>query len=322
MIVRILFRATRLSKFLHLLCSLLSEADTAWRWLPTEQCGADSIPRLSMAPCVARRARNESCLLCGRTWGWNGKGQLGRSDKGSVIPAPGKVAGISECVFVAAGHEESLAIDSSGSLWSLGGGREQPVNVAEMLRLTTEELRLLRRETRTEEGMLSSAQQREGAEKIKFVHAASGVMHGAAVTSEGECVAWGKHNGGGGEGVLSRGLPEGVMIWRPSDGAALVQVECGWRHTVARDSEGRVWTFGGGKSGNKWKQLGARAGPSADKAAVPAPLAGWGGDGDAPSARPAASKVAAGWSHTVVLSEVPPSLARATHAGPARALWG
>jgi hypothetical protein len=62
----------------------------------------------------------------------------------------------------------------------------------------------------------------------------------------------GQRDGGGGVGVvMTEGgvgvvMTErmGVLKWWPADGASIVEVACGWRHTVARDSRGRVWGLG------------------------------------------------------------------------------
>mmetsp|Transcript_3241 Transcript_3241/g.5217 ORF Transcript_3241/g.5217 Transcript_3241/m.5217 type:complete len:223 (+) Transcript_3241:160-828(+) len=114
-------------------------------------------------------------------------------------------------------------------------------------------------------------------------------------------MAWGKHQGAappgtpgtpGGPGacqaqVLSTGK---VYVWKPADGASIVQVACGQKHTAALDSKGRVWTFGS----NRRNQLGARGDGSEG---VPAVVKPW-NDGVVK-----AKKVSCGWSHTVVLDE-------------------
>mmetsp|Transcript_12295 Transcript_12295/g.23892 ORF Transcript_12295/g.23892 Transcript_12295/m.23892 type:complete len:561 (-) Transcript_12295:219-1901(-) len=88
-------------------------------------------------------------------------------------------------------------------------------------------------------------------EKIKdrrIVQIACGGFHTAAITDKGELFTW----GGGEHGQLGHGNKENYQ--RPTRVKALtksniLQVTCGWSHTVVLDNEGCVWTFGNGDHG-------------------------------------------------------------------------
>lgn len=117
-------------------------------------------------------------------------------------------------------------------------------------------------------------------QRMRFTDVDAGVFHAAAVTETGECVCWGKYNAQPAPpsatsspattghthrppdlaaGDVSDQSAEvsavishhsmGVLVWRPSDGAAIVEVACGWKHTVARDNRGRVWGLGDNRRG-------------------------------------------------------------------------
>ena len=113
-----------------------------------------------------------------------------------------------------------------------------------------------------------------------------------------------------------------VLVWRPSDGAAIVEVACGWKHTVARDSRGRVWGLGGNRRGqlplygsSSFDGGAAAAAPDAHSSSGQVRGHGMSGHEPAPThvmapallsvfdAQTKVVKVDAGWSHTVLLAE-------------------
>ena len=84
----------------------------------------------------------------------------------------------------------------------------------------------------------------QDARNLRFVDVDAGVFHAAAVTESGECLCWGKHGAALptgtapasesaretseeiGPGIVAREAM-GVLIWRPADGAGIVEVACG-----------------------------------------------------------------------------------------------
>eukprot|EP00960_Hanusia_phi_P040957 754757-Hanusia_phi.AAC.2 len=187
------------------------------------------------------------------SWGWNAKGQLGRNSHDTESCDALPVGGLPSCHIVSAGHEESFAIDDSHCLWAFGKGRSVAYKVTEHLGLG-------------EEG---------------FQDADGGVFHAAAATIDGSCIFWGKHAVIPDEDAAVR-IGGDTIRWKPPDGSKVVQVACGWKHTVMLDNLGRVWGVGSNKHG----QLGRHI-----ERSIPFPkrISEHGGQIDA------------GWSHTVVL---------------------
>uniref|UniRef100_A0A7S0HWE9 Uncharacterized protein n=1 Tax=Hanusia phi TaxID=3032 RepID=A0A7S0HWE9_9CRYP len=192
------------------------------------------------------------------SWGWNAKGQLGRNSHDTESCDALPVGGLPSCHIVSAGHEESFAIDDSHCLWAFGKGRSVAYKVTEHLGLG-------------EEG---------------FQDADGGVFHAAAATIDGSCIFWGKHAVIPDEDAAVRQIGGDTIRWKPPDGSKVVQVACGWKHTVMLDNLGRVWGVGSNKHG----QLGRHI-----ERSIPFPKL----IGDLNFKE--VSKIDAGWSHTVVL---------------------
>jgi len=272
------------------------------------------------------------------------------------MSSPTRVPGLPKCRKIGAGHETSFAISADGALFSFGaprGGASPNIDTSgsERAGSVTAETSMHKARDLTE--ILCSAVY-EGAGEVdgdfaggpqqglRFKDVDAGVFHAAAVTETGECVCWGKHNASPASSTSSsassrdRQTPShstadepddcgvttrermGVFVWRPRDGAALVEVACGWQHTVVRDERGRVWGFGANRRG-QLPVSGSRAhegsalhlhaaggrvraqgsalqGPVAPDVPIPTLLSAF-----EPATRVA--KVDAGWSHTVFLAE-------------------
>lgn len=129
------------------------------------------------------------------------------------------------------------------------------------------------------------------------VSVSAGLFHSATVTRGGELITFGC--GRFGQSLSSERCDDKRKVcvgrWKPPDGARLVKVACGRRHTAVLDESGRIWTFGD----NKYGQLG-RAVPS--------------GDSSDPTPRPVEGlenfsfrDIDCGWSHTVVLGKDSPN---------------
>jgi len=87
----------------------------------------------------------------------------------------------------------------------------------------------------------------------KAIAVAAGLFHSAVITEEGELVMFGCDQFGQ---SLSKSDGEMAGRWSPSDGARLVAIACGRRHTITADDRGRIWTMGE----NKYGQLGRSTG--------------------------------------------------------------
>lgn len=179
-------------------------------------------------------------------WGGNDAGQLGTGGSpGRVLvdgpdqvhPFPRRVA------MVALGHAHTLVLEQgTGRVYGVGanGSGEATGRSTEGSSTCREEggglVRLL------EEEQEESGEQGVG---IKMTWVAGGVRHSAGVTEAGGAlVTWGSRTHG-------QALPSGHASWKPLDGADVVSVACGWRHTVLVDSRGRVYTLGANKYGQR-----------------------------------------------------------------------
>ena len=255
-------------------------------------------------------------------WGWNAKGQLGTQpveEHGGCERScrPARVAGLPVCTRIAAGHESSFAISASGDLFAFGS-----LSGGAALKGSATSIREAHKLSDDLDAALDGALQDDGVHRVgmrarrRFVDVDAGVFHAAAVTEDGDCVCWGKHGADtatleaqqhDGQDVIVARQTNGVLVWKPSDGAKILEVACGWRHTVARDERGRVWGFGDNRRGQLLPASGPDApasgcvgGPSLcrqDRVAVPRLLRVFGDNSDA-----LAVKIDAGWSHTLVMS--------------------
>mmetsp|Transcript_4346 Transcript_4346/g.7633 ORF Transcript_4346/g.7633 Transcript_4346/m.7633 type:complete len:527 (-) Transcript_4346:115-1695(-) len=80
-----------------------------------------------------------------------------------------------------------------------------------------------------------------------IVHLAAGGNHSAYVTGDGDLYTWGAcSNGELGLGKFCRNVPVPTKVKMPAASPYVVNVSCGWSHTAALTSCGRVVTFGNG----------------------------------------------------------------------------
>lgn len=197
-------------------------------------------------------------------WGWNLYGQLGDgsigSDLGRGLPAAVCASGsgpacprfnLGDGGTVRTGYAFSLAVDGTGKVWAWGGDggvgalgdgtwtdRVNPVPVCA---------------SGSGSGCVQLDLGSHGA-------ISAGSHHSLAIDSDGSVWAWGLNGDGRlGDGTTTnRGQP--VPVCASGSGAACVpfqlgpsgQVAAGDRHSLAIDSDGRVWSWGS----NSFRQLG------------------------------------------------------------------
>jgi alpha-tubulin suppressor-like RCC1 family protein len=77
------------------------------------------------------------------------------------------------------------------------------------------------------------------------VQVACGAEHSMCVTSEGEvyCWGWGRYGNIGDGESQDRHVPTKA---KGLEGVKVAQVACGWRHSIAVDEAGGMWTWGWG----------------------------------------------------------------------------
>ena len=102
-------------------------------------------------------------------------------------------------------------------------------------------------------------------EKVDIIDA--GLFHSAVITDGGElitfgCNRFGQCNSSNVENFFSDLLDQSACIyrrWKPKESDRVIDVACGRRHTIAVDSQNRLWTWGENKYGQlgrvtKWKK--------------------------------------------------------------------
>lgn len=170
-------------------------------------------------------------------WGWNDHGQLGRrpnsSDDGgqeeeSLVPLTPPLD--LKVATASLGHSHTAVIErDTGRLFCFGDNTRGQVDGVPGSPAVARPACV---------GVLRDE---------NFVDASAGLFHTAAITSDGELVAFGDDRygqcGGGGEDAASSAATP-VRRWRPDDGCRIVQASCGRRHTAVLDEHGRVWVCG------------------------------------------------------------------------------
>ena len=164
-------------------------------------------------------------------WGYNFQGQLGNGTSNapnapSIVMVPGEPD--LQFVRIAAGGAFSLAIDSSGHLWSWGsdqygalgdgGGRSD----------------------------LTSPAKISGADNTVFTAVSAGYVHGLALDEDGNLWSWG-HNFDGQLGNGKDGNGEDVFAATRVEVAgdpAFADVKAGFYGSAALDREGNLWGWG------------------------------------------------------------------------------
>ncbi|KAL3150238.1 hypothetical protein ABBQ32_000096 [Trebouxia sp. C0010 RCD-2024] len=166
--------------------------------------------------------------LC--AWGAADLGQLGLGEVGVEQPQPRFLKNTKEHHFVrvAAGAGHSLALTSSGQVWSFGQGSFGTLGQGDSFFCNVPR------------PMLSLA-------ALGIVQVACGESHNAALTVHGEVFTWGR----GKYGALGLGAFDNSS-W-PQHVTALqepaCQVACGGQHTLVISKQGRVFAWGQGSVG-------------------------------------------------------------------------
>jgi len=187
------------------------------------------------------------------TFGYNGYGQLGRVTTRATqwIPTRVDVTGDPTFTQVSAGWEHTLAVDESGHLWSFGS------NTYQQLGRVTPGSR--------------SPDRNPGRVEIDgdpvFTSVDAGADHSLAVDDAGRMWSFGSNDNGRlgrpAWTIADRLTPSLAQV---SDaGARFRMVGAGREHSVALDTEGRIWVFGSNGVG----QLGTTGGSRP----IPTPLA-------------------------------------------------
>ncbi len=200
------------------------------------------------------------------TFGGNRFGQLGRAANagtGTPNPTPVPVAlpGASgQVVQIAAGYEQSLALTSTGQLYTFGGNRFGQLGRAANSETTTPN------PTPTPVGLPNAAG--------PVTAVAAGGFHTLALTSSGLIYAFGRNSGGELGNAANNGSEKAnatpAPVALPGGSAPAIAVAAGSLHSLAITAGGELYAFGSNLEG----QLGSATNSGATTAnPTPAPVA-------------------------------------------------
>jgi RCC1 and BTB domain-containing protein len=171
------------------------------------------------------------------TWGHNGYGQLGlgagvTTGQGSI---PRRVGGGSlsaaKIVSVACGGHHTVAVTGAGEVFSWGYNNCGQLGMGDTVNYTAPE--------RVEGGALGS---------VTCVSASCGSACSFALSQQGELFCWG-YNGNGQLGIsnnTNQTLPRRVRL---PENTPIVQVVCGYSHTLCLSDEGVLFSWGSNTGG-------------------------------------------------------------------------
>ncbi|GIL71989.1 hypothetical protein Vretifemale_2403, partial [Volvox reticuliferus] len=290
----------------------------------------EALQGLGVVAVVAAKFHSAALTRDGRllTWGWGRGGRLGHPDYNihsgeAALIHPWQVAGLGRrvVVSVAAGKHHMVVATSTGDIWSWGGNRDGKLGYPNVDTQPTP---------------------RKVDFRGRAVLVAASNRHSACLTTAGEVWTWGANNDGQlGYGTSNSANNPTPRLVEAMKGKALVALSLAKRHTVVLSAEGDAFTWGhrlvtprrvplagsrdtarlaavqqqqqqqqGGGSGPAPASAGASCSAAAS-ATVPLPpvtaIAGGGLDvrfhrNHAEVVRPEAALVAAGYSHTTVVT--------------------
>ncbi|KAG1657956.1 hypothetical protein FOA52_004727 [Chlamydomonas sp. UWO 241] len=163
-------------------------------------------------------------------WGWGRYGNLGdggRDDSLSPVRCCGlDTAGVS---VVACGWRHSVAVGGDGRIYTFGWSKYGQLGHGDDVDCMT-------------------AKRVEGLAGVRVVRVAGGWRHTMAADSDGVLYAWGWNKFGqlGLGDCDDRSAPTVVSL---PGGGTVAALACGWRHTMASTTDGRVYSWGRGVNG-------------------------------------------------------------------------
>ncbi|HLJ66930.1 MAG TPA: hypothetical protein VKX16_06185 [Chloroflexota bacterium] len=161
-------------------------------------------------------------------WGWNITGQLGNGSTGdSDVPVHMHLPGGTKVIGIAAGFAHSLAVTSTGAVFSCGKNRDGELGNGELGDSRDRDVPV---QVRLPAGTKATA-------------VSAGAGHSLALTSTGAVLAWGLNNEGqlGNGGTGTSGVPLNVKL---PGGARVTAVAAGALHSLALTSNGAVFAWG------------------------------------------------------------------------------
>ncbi|KAL4588365.1 hypothetical protein LXL04_001249 [Taraxacum kok-saghyz] len=208
----------------------LGHGDAEDRLAPTQLSALDGQEIVSLT-CGADHttAFSESSLNV-YSWGWGDFGRLGHGNSTDFfIPQPIKALQGLKIRQIACGDSHCLAVTMEGQVQSWGRNQNGQLGIGTI-----------------EDSLVP--QKIEAFQGITVKMVAAGAEHTVAITEDGDLYGWGwgRYGNLGLGDRKDRNIPEKVSI---ISGEKMVQVACGWRHTISVTSSGDLYTYGWSKYG-------------------------------------------------------------------------
>lgn len=163
-------------------------------------------------------------------WGWGRYGNLGLGDqKDRAVPAEVTTLNREKMKMVACGWRHTIVVSESGNIYSYGWSKYGQLGHGTFQDLLVPHQVLVLNDRRIE-------------------NIAGGWRHSMAIDQNGLLFAWGWNKFGqvGCGNTIDQNIPQLVSGLSHE---RVVQVACGWRHTVATTLRGNVYSWGRGTSG-------------------------------------------------------------------------
>ncbi|XP_013706397.1 ultraviolet-B receptor UVR8-like [Brassica napus] len=163
-------------------------------------------------------------------WGWGRYGNLGLGDRNDrLVPERVTSAGAEKMSMVACGWRHTISVSYSGALYTYGWSKYGQLGHGDL-----------------EDHLIPHKLEALGSSVISQI--SGGWRHTMALTSDGKLYGWG-WNKFGQVGVGDNIDQCSPVQVRFPDGQKVVQVSCGWRHTLAGTERNNVFAWGRGTNG-------------------------------------------------------------------------
>ena len=171
------------------------------------------------------------------TWGWGEHGQLGHGGTSNrLVPTMITPTAFSDVriIAISAGRSHSMVLDSNGDVWIWGSGDNGQLGHGD-----------------TEDRLVPTRIKHSDFASVNIIAISAGEIYSMALDAGGNVWTWG--NGGWrslGHGDTENRLVPTRITHTAISNANIIAISASWRHSIALDAQGNVWTWGYGQWGS------------------------------------------------------------------------